>query len=499
MLEDIQFEESGFCFIVDSTGLMIANPRFPETVGKTNIRTQNANPAVGLGLSEIDDRLLSMYKKVSANWDEALTGVYTFNGSEYDGVLVPVSLQGGQQHWIVAVMAPLAEVNRGVDELFKLMAALSSAFIVFAVLLVAVLSRRIAAPVAILRDECLVMANGDLREHPIRVRSQDETGELARGFAVMKKNLSILISKVQREAENLASASTQLQVESQNCTQAASEISRTMYEVATRSEEQTESTRHVFAAAYAIDDVVQNILNKVRDVSGIALNTSSEAEHGQSAVKKAMTQMKEIDSGSAAVKDAIADLAEGYQEISEIVTLISSMAKQTNLLALNAAIEAARAGEHGRGFAVVAEEVRNLAESSSNAAQKIASLIAENQTKMKQAVTIANSASNGVAVGAEIVTSAGEFFNEIASSIISLSDQIKEVSSSVEKIASDNKNLTSLISGIKEVSETNIADLRGVSAHAEEQLASTEEIAAACDKLASMAAELQGESSSFQV
>jgi methyl-accepting chemotaxis protein len=212
-----------------------------------------------------------------------------------------------------------------------------------------------------------------------------------------------------------------------------------------------------------------------------------------------MMQMKEIGSGSAAVKDAIADLAEGYQEISEIVTLISSMAKQTNLLALNAAIEAARAGEHGRGFAVVAEEVRNLAESSSNAAQKISSLIAENQTKMKQAVTIANSAANGVAVGVEIVTSAGKIFNEIASSIISLSDQIKEVSSSVEKIASDNKNLTSLISGIKEVSETNIADLQGVSAHTEEQLASTEEIAAACDKLASMATELQEESSSFQV
>jgi len=60
----------------------------------------------------------------------------------------------------------------------------------------------------------------------------------------------------------------------------------------------------------------------------------------------------------------------------EVITRISD---QTNLLALNAAIEAARAGEHGRGFAVVAEEVKNLAEDSREAAERIAKMIAEVQ------------------------------------------------------------------------------------------------------------------------
>jgi hypothetical protein len=65
------------------------------------------------------------------------------------------------------------------------------------------------------------------------------------------------------------------------------------------------------------------------------------------------------------------------KEMSTMIAVIAHIARQTNMLALNASIEAARAGQHGKGFAVVAEEVRNLAKSSNDAAERIATLVNE--------------------------------------------------------------------------------------------------------------------------
>ncbi|WP_397443922.1 methyl-accepting chemotaxis protein [Peribacillus aracenensis] len=100
-----------------------------------------------------------------------------------------------------------------------------------------------------------------------------------------------------------------------------------------------------------------------------------QAESVASSVKEMFEQMKSINLSVDMGDKGVTPLVFSATKIKEISTLITDISGQTNLLALNAAIEAARAGENGKGFAVVTEEVRKLADQTTQFANNIHKLV----------------------------------------------------------------------------------------------------------------------------
>jgi methyl-accepting chemotaxis protein len=498
LIKDLQFQTTGYGVIADTSGSVIIHPRMPEIVGKLNFTEKKINPELKLKEAELDDHFINLFK-ATAETGKPVRGIYKFaDGVTRIGVFTPINLPGNQR-WVMIVTAPETEATQKITLMAHTMLLGSLICLVLAILFIIIMSKRIAKPITLIRDECLLLAQSDLREQPVKVFSHDEIGQLAQGFQAMRSSLHALVTKVLSQSEQLAASSEELTASAYQSADAANQVAGSITEIAHGAEIQAVSANQIMIVAQTMSDQVNQISQAARDVSGIATATTQAAGQGRLVVDQTVEQMNEIDKNTAAAQTTIAELSKSCQEIREIVSLISSIAGQTNLLALNAAIEAARAGEQGRGFAVVAEEVRKLAEESRQAAQQIGTLVEKNETNLNQVVTVTQAGAVGIQTGISLVHDTGETFKKIVDAIHQLSDQINDISDSIQQMATGNLTLVKSIQEIDTASKQAASESQTVSAATEEQSASMQEIASSSQSLATLAADLQAAIAKFQL
>jgi methyl-accepting chemotaxis protein len=496
LIKDLKFLDTGYGQLADSGGLIIAHPKKPELQDKLNLREKKINPELKLQQTELDDRLVNLFKSAADSGKQVL-GFYNF-GEDQLAVFTPINFPGGKR-WVMTVAAPVAEATRELDILARTMFVFCVVCLLITVVSIIFISRRFAKPIALIRDECLLLAQGDLREQTRNIFSEDEIGQLARGFRKMRTNLRELVTKVHSQSEQLAASSQQLSASAEQSAQAANQVAASITDVATGAAEQLVVANDTSVVVERISANIEEIAATTSEVAGQTAQAVSKANEGNKSVNTAVSQMVQVEQTVNTSAQVVAELGERSKEIGQIVDTISGIAGQTNLLALNAAIEAARAGDQGRGFAVVAEEVRKLAEQSQTAAQHIATLINSIQEDTDKAVLAMSQGTKEVKLGTEVVNAAGQAFQEIVFLVTKISDQVKEISVAIDQMASGSQQIVGSVNRIDDLSKKAVEEAQTVSAATEEQSASMEEIASSSHSLAQLAMDLQEVVSKFHV
>lgn len=291
-------------------------------------------------------------------------------------------------------------------------------------------------------------------------------GNLAVNISIRSGDSSSLLASLKSMRDRLRTMAGEIQSSALRVTETAHKVSQAAAEVAQASTSQSDATGSAAAAVEELTVSIGHLSRNADDAHTYSQQASELSQNGETVIRSAGTEMEKIAHSVQSSSAIIAELEQRSNEISAVVNVIKEIADQTNLLALNAAIEAARAGEQGRGFAVVADEVRKLAERTSNSTKEIALTVGKIQQGTQAAVHSMVSGVDQVQLGTRMAEQAGQSIGEIQSGSARVVAAVNDISSALKEQSAASNDIARSIEQIAQMVTANNAASENVAAAA---------------------------------
>ena len=357
----------------------------------------------------------------------------------------------------------------------------------------------IAKPIRMVVTYMQNLANGDLRQEPLAINSQDELRTLVDATNTMNNQLRSTLTVINDVAETVAANSEEIAQSSNEVRSGAEQVARTMQELAEGAEQQASSATDLAQIMDNFSSTVDIATQEGEQLMTHSQNVRDLTLTGQRYMNDSTQQMNDIDDIVQIAVQKVEGLNEQSKEISELVLVIDSIADQTNLLALNAAIEAARAGEQGKGFAVVADEVRKLAEQVSLSVTDISSIVTRIQDETADVTKSLQAGYAEVKKGTAQITETDATFRQISEEVNGMSNNIQTITTNLEGISNTTSQINRAIDDIAAISQQAAAGVEETSATVQETASTLEEVARGTDQLATRAEELNHQVNYFKL
>lgn len=284
----------------------------------------------------------------------------------------------------------------------------------------------------------------------------------------MIKDILHTVEVVQTEVQDAVSLMEQVHAANDAMNQSLQEISAGSLSTAESIQDQTIMTENIRSAIEVTD-------GSAEAMAEVAANSAHQAEESTARMEEMQKQSEEIEIAGTNLVEAMQQLKNKVEDVTGITQAILSISGQTNLLALNASIESARAGEAGRGFAVVADQIRQLAEQTKLSTEQITQITAQLTEEADTAVALVEKSVQASGEQKNLIIQNAAAFREVKAQSGVASEKASALSTEVYNLMQANNNIVESIAQLSAVSEEVTANAQQASELSTDNVAQLQE------------------------
>ncbi|KDR94951.1 methyl-accepting chemotaxis sensory transducer with Cache sensor [Peptoclostridium litorale DSM 5388] len=488
IVNSIKIGEQGYAYMINQKGEIIGHKDKQVVMDQFNLLNAAKSDKKMEELASLSERMIA---------GESGTGSYWYKGEDKIMGYAPIA----GTSWSLSATAPLSEVFKELGVMKRNISLAAAALIAIAIAVAYVIGNQIASPIVRLSRHSERLSEGDFTDNidEDMLKRQDEIGGLAKAFDAMTQNFRGLIREITESAQHVAASAQQFMATSEQAAESSEQVSSTIEEIARGATDQAVQTGEGSEKTEFLGNLIEEDRQHVSDIESSVKVVAESIGEGLEIVEELSKKTDENNDAIREVYDIILKTNESAEDIGKASQFIASIAEQTNLLALNAAIEAARAGEHGRGFAVVADEIRKLAEQSTESTRTIDNSVVKLQENSGISVETIKKVSGLIKSQIESVKTTEMKYKDISNAMKMSEDAIERLIDASDNMVSKKDEILENIQGLSVIAEQNAASTEQAAASTEEQLASMVEISNASSGLADLAQDLQKSINKFKI